>query len=144
MKNNRLTFFFLSIMIALVSCSKDETKTEESFTSSTTTTSEIQTWVKLTAMTTDQEPQSNYVVMMFDEPVSPDEPLPEIIAQVTTNSDGLGYFNLKNIVTGSIPKTFYFEAFVPQGENYTWKSISHPDYEIKKGTKVTSSILVNP
>lgn len=143
MKSNFLKFsVFLFLAIFALSCSKDKDE-EATFTSSSSSTTETQTSVKLTAITSSNETKANYVVMMFDEPATVTSPLPPIIMQVTTDVNGLAHFDLTQIVISSTPKTYYFEAFEPDGENYIWRSITHPSYDLKKGRMVTSSILVN-
>ena len=62
---------------------------------------------------------------------------------VTTDANGLAYFDLNTMVTSTTPTTYYFEAFVQNGTGYTLKSVSHPTYNIAKGQMITSSIIVN-
>ena len=40
------------------------------------------------------------------------------------------------------PKKIYIEAFLKNGSNYAWKSITHAENTISKGTKWTTSIVV--
>jgi hypothetical protein len=101
------------------------------------------TFVKLTAVSANGSLKSNYVIMMFDQPFSTNAPMPAIIKQVTTDANGLANFDLKTVITSTSDKTYYFEAFVASGNDYIYKSISHPTYELKKGSMVTSSIIVN-
>jgi len=133
----------LSVFVLLfigVSCTKeDETSTSETNNQTTQT----QTWVKLTALTSSNVPKPNYIVMMFDQPVTSSSALPLIKKQVTTDANGLAYFDLNTMITSDIATTYYFEAFVQDGQNYIWKSITHPTFSLKKGTMGTSSIIVN-
>jgi hypothetical protein len=140
------TNFFKAIILTLVtiftiSCSKDDdsSSTETGDGPSITTN----TWVKLTAITSAGGNKPNYIIMMFDQPVTSSSALPPIKKQITTDANGLAYFDLNAMVTSSIPTTYYFEAFVQNGTGYTWKSVSHPTYNIAKGQMITSSIIVN-
>lgn len=140
------TIFLKATILVLVtfftiSCSKDDdsSSTETGGGSSTTTN----TWVKLTAITSTGVNKPNYIIMMFDQPVTSSSALPPIKKQVTTDANGLAYFDLNSMVTSTIPKTYYFEAFVQNGTGYTWKSVSHYTVDLKKGTMATSSIIVN-
>jgi len=135
-----VTVFALITMFS-VSCSKSSNETTSSESSSTTTQSP--TWVKLTVLNSSNAPKANYIVMMFDQPPSTTSALPPIKKQVTTDANGLAYFDLNSMVTSSANTTYYFEAFVPSGNDFIWKSITHPHFEISKGNMVTSSILVN-
>jgi hypothetical protein len=141
------TFFFKATILALVtiftiSCSKDDnSSTTETGGGSSTTTN---TWVKLTAITTAGVNKPNYIIMMFDQPVTSSTALPPIKKQITTDANGLAYFDLKSMITSTTPTTYYFEAFISDGSGgYIWKSVSHPTYNIAKGQMITSSILVN-
>lgn len=141
------TNFFKATILALVtiftiSCSKDEdSSTTETGGGSTTTTN---TWVKLTASTSAGVNKPNYIIMMFDQPVTSASALPPIKKQITTDANGLAYFDLNSMVTSTTPTTYYFEAFISNGSGgYTWKSVSHPTYNIAKGQMITSSIIVN-
>ena len=141
------TNFFKATILALVtiftiSCSKDDdsSSTETGGGSSTTTN----TWVKLTATTSAGVNKPNYIIMMFDQPVTSSSALPPIKKQITTDANGLAYFDLNTMVTSTTPTTYYFEAFVSNGSGgYIWKSVSHPTYNIAKGQMITSSIIVN-
>jgi hypothetical protein len=138
MKIKSLHVIIVTVLsLFLFSCSKDESSTQNS--SSTTTTN---TWVKLTAQTFGGVKKSNYIVMMFDQPVSQTGALPPILMQVTTDANGLAYFDLNSMVTSTTPKTYYFEAFVPDGPNYILKSVTHPSFSIAKGRTFTSAIIV--
>ena len=139
------TNFLKVTLIALVtlisfSCSSDDSSSEETSGGSSTTTN---TWVKLTAITSTGVKKPNYIIMMFDQPVTSSSALPPIKKQVTTDADGLAYFDLNTMITSTTPTTYYFEAFVQDGANYVWKSVSHPTYNIAKGQMITSSIIVN-
>ena len=69
--------------------------------------------------------------------------LPPIIKQVTTDANGLAYFDLNALIVSTIPYTYYFEAFETVEDGYLWKSVIHPSFELKKGMMVTDIILVN-
>lgn len=130
------------LLLSSLACSRtDSSETESSSNTSTTTTN---TWVKLTATTSSGINKPNYIIMMFDQPVNSANSLPPIIKQVTTDSNGLAYFDLNSMVTSTTPKTYYFEAFISNGSGgYTWKSVTHYNVSIVKGTMSTSSIIVN-
>ncbi len=131
---------FSLISITFFSCSK------ESNSSSTTTgggeTTTTNTWVKLTAMTSSGAVKANYIVMMFDQPVTTTSALPPIKKQVTTDANGLAYFDLNTMITSSVATKYYFAAFTQSGANYVLKSISNYDADLSKGTMVTGVILV--
>jgi hypothetical protein len=139
MKLIKSTIFFVFATMVL-SCSKEDTTTNSTSTSSTTTTV---TWAKITAITSSGTIKPNYIVMMFDQPVTNTNALPPIIKQVTTDVNGLANFDLSTIVTSTTPKTYYFEAFVQSGSNYTMKSVSHPSSQFSKGSMYATSIIVN-
>ena len=142
MKTNIFKIFTLFFLIILsVSCSKDdEVSTEYTQNTSTTTTN---TWVKLTARTINGTVKPNYKIMMFSTEPSMTAALPPILKEVTTDVNGLAYFDLNSMITSSTPTTYYFEAFTDTPTGYQLRSISHFNTEIKKGNMVTSSILVN-
>ena len=141
----KTTFYKATILVLFtflsISCSKDDSSssTDTGGGSTTTTT----TWVKLTAITSSGVAKPNYIIMMFDQPVTTTSALPPIKKQVTTDANGLAYFDLNTMVTSTTPTTYYFEAFVSNGTGYTLKSVSHPTYSIAKGQMITSSIIVN-
>lgn len=142
MKNNfyKATILVLFTFISF-SCSKDDSSSStETGGGSTATTN---TWVKLTAITSAGVVKPNYIIMMFDQPVTTTSALPPIKKQVTTDANGLAFFDLNTMVTSTTPTTYYFEAFVQNGTGYTLKSVSHPTYNIAKGQMITSSIIVN-
>jgi hypothetical protein len=138
-----LTFSLVGgIVLSSFSCSR--TDSSETETMSNTTTATTNTWVKLTATTSTGVNKPNYIIMMFDQPVTTGNSLPPIKKQVTTDSNGLAYFDLNTIITSTTPKTYYFEAFISNGSGgYTWKSVSHYNVNLVKGTMSTSSIIVN-
>lgn len=143
MKNKYLkSLSFAIIAFIAFSCSSDETiNTTE--TSGTSTTINSNASVKLTAINSSGATKANYIIMMFETPLTTNSPMPTIIKQVTTDANGLANFDLSTIVTSATPKKYYFEAFISNGSNYTLKSISHPDFDIAKGIVVTSSIIVS-
>ena len=137
MRKILLLTFCLSII--MVSCSKEEiTETSEESISSNTSS---KTEVVINVIDIHNNPKSGYVVMMFVQKPSSTTTLPTIIKQVNSNSEGIAKFDLDSYLT--TPKTLYFEAFTKDGNNYIWKSISHPSKTISKGTKWTTSIIVN-
>ena len=143
MKTN---FFKASVLVLFtiisISCSKDDSSSStEIINPPSANTSN--TWVKLTATTSGNVVKPNYIIMMFDQPVTTTSALPPIKKQVTTDANGLAYFDLKTMVTSSTPTTYYFEAFVETATGYTMKSVTHPTYNIAKGQMITSSIIVN-
>lgn len=134
-------------LIALItflsfSCSSDSSSSSEETTTGGTNTT-TNTWVKLTARTSSDQVKPNYIIMMFDQPVTTTAALPPIKKQITTDTNGLAYFDLNTIVTTSTPTTYYFEAFVKNVDNYIMKSVSNPSYTLVKGQMITSSIIVN-
>lgn len=143
MKNN--VFNILSILLLAIitfSCTK-EVETTTSSTSSTTSTTSSDTWVKLTIIDVNGDVKPNYEVFMFESEPSKTSPLPPIIKEVTTDANGLAYFDLSSLVTSTNSKTYYFEAFYDNGTGYIWESITHYNVTISKGQMVTSSILVD-
>jgi hypothetical protein len=134
-------FLILFVALTITSCEKKTSTTTTTTTNNTTTTTE--TWVKLTATTSANVKKAGYIIMMFDQPVTSSSALPPILKQVTTDANGLAYFDLNSMITSTIPTTYYFEAFLQNGTNYTWKSVTHYNTSLKKGTMATSSIIVN-
>ncbi len=134
------TSLFILIVVLFISCSKSSDSGSETNNSSNTTTD---TWVKLTATTSTGVVKPNYIIMMFDQPVTGTAALPPILKQVVTDGNGLAYFDLNSMITTSTPTKYYFEAFIQNGANYEWKSITNFNTNIAKGTMVTSSIIVN-
>lgn len=137
---NVLTILLLAFIT--FSCTK-EVETTTTSTSSTTTSTSSNTWVKLTVLDINGEVKPNYEVFMFESEPSKTSPLPPIIKEVTTDANGLAYFDLSSLVTGTNSKTYYFEAFYDNGTDYIWESITNYNVSISKGQMVTSSILVD-
>lgn len=137
----RNMFICLLASFILFSCGKDESSLNTTTTTTTTTTSE--TWVKLSVKNTQGVAQAGLKVMMFNIQPSNSSPLPSVIKEVVSDANGLAYFDLNMLVTTSIPVTYYFEAFRESGGNLIWESINHPSWDLKKGSMVTSSIVVN-
>lgn len=141
MKKNFFKGIFLPIIcLLLFSCSKESDSSSSSEGSSTSTT---QTWLKLTAINSSGTPMANYNIMMFDQPVTSTSVLPPIKMQVKTDINGLAFFDLNSMIITNTPTKYYFEAFIPNGSNYVWRSVTHPSYSIKKADMITSSIIVN-
>lgn len=57
----------------------------------------------------------NYIIMMFDQPYTAGNALPPIKKQVTTDNNGLAYFDLKTMITCTTSTTYYFKAFLSNG-----------------------------
>jgi hypothetical protein len=138
------TNFFKSTLFALltilvISCSKDEDSSSSETNTSTTTT-----WVKLTTLISAGIVKPNYKVIMFSTQPTTNTPLPTILKEVTTDANGLAYFDLNSMITDTTPTTYYFESFTTYlSVGYVWKSVSHFNVSLIKGSIVTSSILVN-
>ena len=94
MKTNFLKATILALVtIFTISCSKDDdSSSTETGGGSTTTTN---TWVKLTASTSAGVNKPNYIIMMFDQPVTSTSALPPIKKQITT--DGLNQNKLNHL-----------------------------------------------
>lgn len=122
-----------------MSCEKEEI-TETDSTSTTTTTTTTKTEVRMTVSDAQNNPKSGYTVMMFLEQPTASSNLPNIEMQVDSDSEGIATFDLGTYITS--PTLLYFEAFKKVGNDYEWKSITHPSKSIKKGTKWTTSIIV--
>lgn len=141
----KTTFLKASILalvtIFTISCSKDSSSSSTESGSNSSTT--LNTWVKLSAVTIDGVNKPNYIIMMFEQPVTSIASLLPIKKQVTTDANGLAYFDLNTIITSTTPTPYYFEAFVQNGTGYTWKSVSHYSTNLSKNTMATSLIIVN-
>ena len=141
----KINFLKMSVVgiaaILTISCSKDE-KTNSTETTNTSVNI-TNTLAKITVLTAAGVTKPNYTVMMFDQPFSTIAPLPPILKQVTTDSNGLASFDLSTIVTNTTPKFYYFEAFVEIPTGYTLKTIPRFKTELVKGTSLTTSLLVN-
>ncbi|MFT5753105.1 MAG: hypothetical protein ACI924_000313, partial [Flavobacterium sp.] len=107
MKTNlfRATLFAL-LTILVISCSKDEDSSSSETNTSTTTT-----WVKLTTLISAGIVKPNYKVIMFSTQPTTNTPLPTILKEVTTDANGLAYFDLNSMITDTTPTTYYFESF---------------------------------
>lgn len=141
MKKNA-SFLLLTIFIAVSysSCSKDSSSSTTTTTNSITTT-HSNTQVIFTVKDVEGHIKSGYTIMMFTEEVDLNEVLPTIEMQVVSNSEGIAKFDLNDYIVS--PMTLYFEAFIKDGNNYIFKSIIHPELEFKKGSQITSTILVD-
>ncbi|EKT4549041.1 hypothetical protein JE952_000647 [Flavobacterium psychrophilum] len=143
MKSN---YFKVSILLLAavftISCSKDDStgKTETTTTSSVTTTN---TLAKISVLTSSGVPKPNYILMVFDQQFSTTAPLPPILKQVTTDANGLASFDLSTIVTNTTPKSYYFEAFVQNGNDFVLKSIVRTEIKLAKGSSLTTAVIVN-
>ena len=142
MKINFLKMSVVAIAtLFVIFCSKDE-KTNSTETTNTSVNI-TNTLAKITVLTAAGVTKPNYIVMMFDQPFSTSAPLPPILKQVTTDSNGLASFDMNTIVTNTTPKFYYFEAFVETPTGYTLKTIPRFKTELVKGTSLTTSLLVN-
>ncbi len=142
MKTNLLKVVAFCIFTFLaISCSSDDSSSSTSQTTNTSVSTSAS--IVLTAITTDGIKKPNYLLLLFDQPVQLGDPLPPIIKEATTNAQGEATLDLASIVTTTTPKTYYVEAFVSDGDNYILKSVTHPSFEMIKGRKTTSSIIVN-
>jgi len=122
----------ICVAVLFTGCSKS---------SSSSSTSLSETAIIFTVIDAQNNVKSGYTIMMFAEKAQFDEPLPTIEKQVVSDSKGIAKFDLNNYITN--PETLYFEAFVKEGNNYVWKSmVHHPEITISKGTKMTTSIIV--
>ncbi len=129
------------LLVLLSSCEKEESTTSTIIHKEDVI--ETQTEVRITVLNTQEEPQSNYVVMMFDEEMDENEPLPPILKQVITDESGLASFDLEHMVSENETKTYYFEAFTEIPNGYVYESLFHTKLEVKKGSRVSTSIVVN-
>ncbi|NPD47226.1 MULTISPECIES: hypothetical protein [unclassified Lentimicrobium] len=138
MKKN-VSFLLLTFLVLtfLSSCSKDSTSTSNTATTTTTTTIS-NTQVIFTVKDLEGNLKSGYTIMMFTEEVDLNEVLPTIEMQVLSNSEGIAKFDLNDYIVN--PTTLYFEAFIKDGNNYIFKSITHPVLEFKKGSQITTGI----
>ena len=131
--------FTVLLAVFLMGCSKDEetmSKTESSSSNSTT----LKTEAIINVVDAQFNPESGYLVMMFLEKPETGLTLPEIEMQVTSNSEGVANFDLNDYIV--TPTKLYFEAFLQEGNYYIWKGITHPEKTISKGTKWTTTIIV--
>lgn len=129
------------VSVVLISCSKSSNSSSNN--NSNTSTTQSDTWVKLNIVNAAGAPVSGYKVMMFKSPVTSVSALPTIEREVTSDANGLAFFDLKTQITSDVPVRYYFEAFIQTGTGYTWESVTHYNVELKKGTQATSSIIVN-
>ena len=141
----KIKFLKISIVaiatLLTISCSKDE---KSNSTETTNTSINVtNTLAKITVLTSGGITKPNYIVMMFDQPFSTSAPLPPILKQVTTDSNGLASFDMNSIVTNTTPKFYYFEAFVQTTTGFDLKTIPRTKIELTKGTSLTTSLLVN-
>ncbi len=139
MKNILLLMTLLLLLFS--SCEKEESTTSTIIHKEDVI--ETQTEVRITVLNTQEEPQSNYVVMMFEEEIDENEPLPPILKQVITDESGLASFDLGNMVSENETKIYYFEAFTEIPNGYVYESLFHTKLEVKKGSRVSTSIVVN-
>lgn len=132
-----LIIIFIALLFS--SCSKDSSTSTTSTTNSITTTYS-NTQVIFTVKDLEGNIKSGYTIMMFTEEVDLNEVLPTIEMQVLSNAEGIAKFDLNDYIVS--PKTLYFEAFIKNGNNYIFKSLTHPELEFKKGSQITTTIYV--
>lgn len=143
MKSNLFKTSILALIaIFTISCSKDSSSSTTDTQVSGGTT--INTWAKFTIATPAGIIKPNYIVMMFEQPFTTTTQLPTIIKQVTSDANGLAYFDLNTIVTSTTSKKYYFEAFTQSGANYVLRTnYSRFDSDFSKGSNLTTTLLVN-
>ena len=135
--------FMLFLLIGtLFSCSSDDSESETTTTGETTTGGTTAT-INLTVINSSSEAQSGYIVMMFNEEVQENQPLPEILFQETSNSEGKVSFDLEEYVTQNGSGPYYFEAFLTVSNGFSLESITHPSFIVESGQVRTTSIIVN-
>lgn len=140
------TILLVFITVLSFSCSKQEDfNSPEAYSPETTLEpgTNANTEVSLTAITITGGVKSGYKIVMFDTQPTNGASLPPIIMEVTTDANGLAFFDLKTIITSTLPQTFYFEVFEQVGTDYVWKSQSHYTVDLSKGTIAKSAIIVN-
>ena len=136
----KMSVFAIATLFA-ISCSKDEkSSTSES---SSTSVNIVNTTAKITVANTSNVGRPNYIVMVFDQQFSTTAALPPILIQATTDANGLATFDLKNIVTNTTPKFYYFEAFVSTATGYELKTISRTKLSLVAGTSLTTGLIAN-
>lgn len=141
MKTSFLKISILALIsIFTISCSKED---NSSSTNSEVIIDHTSTWVKHTVMNLQGVAKPGLRVMMFKSAVSGTSTLPPIEKEVISDANGLAYFDLTTTVTSDVAVKYYFEVFKTTTNGMTWESITHPNYDLKKGTMVTSSIIVN-
>ncbi|WP_179353770.1 hypothetical protein [Winogradskyella vidalii] len=136
--------FMLFLLIGtLFSCSSDDSESETTTTTGGTTTGGTTATVNLTVINSSNDAQSGYIVMIFNEEVQENQPLPEILFQETSNSEGKVSFDLEDYVMQNGSGPYYFEAFLTVSNGFSLESITHPSLTVESGQVRTTSILVN-
>ena len=139
-KNMKYIKYLFVLLIALQSCSKEETKTETETTESSSQ-NQTKTEVILTIKTSEGKVKEGYLVMLFGKKFNPETSKPtEAIETVTSNAEGIAKFDMGKRVSSS--KTYYFEVFTKKDDVYTLKSKYRTELEVKKGSSVKSEVLV--
>ena len=134
---------WLCFICLCISCSTEEETITESSSSSSSSETTTQTQLFLNVLNENNVPKADYTVLMFEEPLVIDEPLPTIEMQAISNSEGVAQFDLDDYLGTSESKLLYFEAFIEQPNgDLVLKSITHPELTIVKNTKRTTSIIV--
>ena len=141
MKQMKKMFMMFLLIGTLISCSSDDSESET--TTGGTTTGGTTATVNLTVINSSGDEQSGYIVMMFNEEVQENQPLPEILFQETSNSEGKVSFDLEDYVTQNGSGPYYFEAFLTVTNGFSLESITHPSFTVESGQVRTTSIIVN-
>ena len=137
--------FFLNLIYSssAFQCIQLELQRTKTTTLARGNVSETQTQLFLNVLNENNVPKADYTVLMFEEPLVIDEPLPTIEMQAISNSEGVAQFDLDDYLGTSESKLLYFEAFIEQPNgDLVLKSITHPELTIVKNTKRTTSIIV--
>ncbi len=130
--------FLLVFSLFLTSCKKEESIKESSITISDMSKTEVQIKV-VNQLGVEQE---GYVVMMFDQEVQENKPLPPILKQLLTDKSGLVTFDLRNMILENEVKTYYFEVFTKISNGYIYESLFHTKFELEKGSCINTCIVV--
>ena len=136
-------FMLFLVIGTLFSCSSDDSESETTSTTGGTTTGGTTATVNLTVINSSSDAQSGYIVMIFNEEVQENQPLPEILFQETSNSEGKVSFDLEDYVMQNGSGPYYFEAFLTVSNGFSLESITHPSFTVESGQVRTTSIIVN-
>jgi len=124
----------------LISCTTEDSETE--ITTNESTSGSTAATVNLTVINSSSATQSGYIVMMFNREVKENQPLPEILFQKTSNSDGKVSFDLEDYIAKNGNGPYYFEAFLQTSNGFSLESITHPTFLVTSGQIRTTSIIV--
>ncbi|SDE04513.1 hypothetical protein SAMN05421544_102160 [Riemerella columbipharyngis] len=127
--------------MCLVACRKEESTTSTS-SSSSTEIIKTSTSAKITVLHENGSTQEGVVVLMFDAKVETDKPLPRILKEAVTDSNGLAYFDLA-FFESSEGQTFYFAGFTKNSDDsYSLIGKNQPAFTLKKGHVYSSEIVI--